>query len=84
MRLSKRYAALVVLVPATVALLLTTRPWVVGESRDVLSAGTTEVTGGRIIRAVSGVVLVLAAAGAAALTILVVLRPVDAVSAAVA
>ena len=32
----------------------------------------------------SGVVLVLAAAGAAALTLLVVLRPVDAVSAAVA
>ncbi len=86
----------------------TTRPWVVGESRDVLSAGTTEVTGsaaapgvvglvvvtvvallglmtgGRIIRAVSGVVLVLAAAGATALTLLVALRPVDAVSAAVA
>ncbi len=97
-----------VLVPAALALLLTTRPWVVGESRDVLSAGTTEVTGGaaapgvvglvvvavvallglmtggRIIRAVSGVVLVLAAAGAAALTLLVALRPVDAVSAAVA
>ncbi len=108
MRLSKRYAALVVLVPAALALLLTTRPWVVGESRDVLSAGTTEVTGGaaapgvvglvvvtvvallglmtggRLIRAVSGVVLVVAAAGATALTLLVVLRPVDAVSAAVA
>jgi hypothetical protein len=108
MTLSKRYAALVVLVPAALALLLTTRPWVVGEARDVLSAGTTEVTGGaaapgvvglvvvtvvallglmtggRIIRAVSGVVLVLAAAGAAALTLLVALRPVDAVSAAVA
>jgi Tryptophan-associated transmembrane protein (Trp_oprn_chp) len=107
-RLSKRYAALVVLVPAALALLVTTRPWVVGESRDVLSAGTTEVTGGaaapgvvglvvvavvallglmtggRIIRAVSGVVLVVAAAGATALTLLVVLRPVDAVSAAVA
>ena len=108
MRLSKRYAALAVLVPAALALLLTTRPWVVGESRDVLSVGTTEVTGGaaapgvvglvvvtvvallglmtggRIIRAVSGVVLVLAAAGATALTLLVVLRPVDAVSSAVA
>ena len=108
MRLSKRYAALVVLVPAAVALLLTTRPWAVGESRDVLAAGTTEVTGGaaapgvvglvvvtvvallglmtggRVIRAVSGVVLVLAAAGATALTLLVVLRPVDAVSSAVA
>ena len=108
MRLSKRYAALAVLVPAAVALLLTTRPWAVGESRDVLSAGTTEVTGGaaapgvvglvvvtvvallglmtggRIIRAISGVVLVLAAAGATALTLLVVLRPVDAVSSAVA
>ncbi|TQM58288.1 Trp biosynthesis-associated membrane protein [Humibacillus xanthopallidus] len=108
MTLSKRYAALAVLVPAALALLLTTRPWAVGESRDVLSAGTTEVTGGaaapgvvglvvvtvvallglmtggRIIRAVSAVVLVLAAAGAAALTLLVVLRPVDAVSAAVA
>ena len=108
MTLSKRYAALVVLVPAALALLLTTRPWVVGESRDVLSAGTTEVsggaaapgvvglvvvtvvallglmTGGRIIRAVSGVVLVAAAAGATALTLLVVLRPVDAVAAAVA
>ena len=108
MRLSKRYAALVVLVPAALALLLTTRPWVVGESRDVLSAGTTEVTGGaaapgvvglvvvtvvallglmtggRLIRGVSGVVLVVAAAGATALTLLVVLRPVDAVSAAVA
>ena len=108
MRLSKRYAALTVLVPAALALLLTTRPWVVGESRDVLSVGTTEVTGGaaapgvvglvvvtvvallglmtggRIIRAVSGVVLVLAAAGATALTLLVVLRPVDAVSSAVA
>jgi hypothetical protein len=108
MRLSKRYAALVVLVPAVLALLLTTRPWVVGEARDVLSAGTTEVTGGaaapgvvglvvvtvvallglmtggRIIRAISGIVLVLAAAGAAALTLLVALRPVDAVAAAVA
>jgi hypothetical protein len=108
MTLSKRYAALVVLVPAALALLLATRPWVVGESRDVLSAGTTEVaggaaapgvvglvvvtvlallglmTGGRVIRAVSGVVIVLAAAGTAALTLLVALRPVDAVSAAVA
>ena len=108
MRLSKRYAALVVLVPAALVLLLTTQPWVVGEARDVLSAGTTEVTGGaaapgvvglvvvtvvallglmtggRIIRAVSGVVLVLAAAGAAALTLVVALRPVDAVAAAVA
>ena len=108
MRLSKRYAALVVLVPAALVLLLTTQPWVVGEARDVLSAGTTEVTGGaaapgvvglvlvtvvallglmtggRIIRAVSGVVLVLAAVGAAALTLLVTLRPVDAVAAAVA
>jgi hypothetical protein len=108
MTLSKRYAALAVLVPAALALLLTTRPWAVGEARDVLSAGTTEVTGGaaapgvvglvavtvvallglmtggRVIRAVSGVVIVLAAAGAAAITLLVVLRPVDAVSAAVA
>ena len=96
---SKRYAVLAVLVPAGLALLLTTRPWAVGEARDVLSAGTTEVTGGaaapgvvglvavtvvallglmtggRVIRAVSGVVLVLAAAGAAALTLLVALRP---------
>ncbi|HET7799017.1 MAG TPA: Trp biosynthesis-associated membrane protein [Humibacillus xanthopallidus] len=108
MTLSKRYAALVVLVPAALALLLTTRPWAVGEARDVLSAGSTEVTGGaaapgvvglvvvtvlallglmtggRVIRAVSGVVIVLAAAGAAALTLLVAFRPVDAVSAAVA
>jgi hypothetical protein len=95
-------------VPAGLALLLTTRPWVVGEARDVLSAGSTEVTGGaaapgvvgllavtvvallglmtggRVIRTVSGIVLVLAAVGAAALTLLVALRPVDAVSAAVA
>ncbi len=108
MRLSKRYAALVVLVPAALLLLATTRPWVVGEARDVLSSGTTEVTGGaaapgvvglvvvvivallglmtggRVIKAVTGVVLVLAAGGALALTALVVLRPVDAVAAAVA
>jgi len=108
MTLSKRYAALVVLVPAALSLLLTTRPWAVGEARDVLSAGTTEVTGGaaapgvvglvvvtvlallglmtggRVIRAVSNVVIVLAAAGSVVLTLLVVLRPVEAVSAAVA
>jgi hypothetical protein len=107
-RLAKRYAVLAVLLPAAVTLLLTTRTWVVGEARDVLSAGTTSVsggeaapgvvglvvvtvvgvlgllTGGRIIRAVSGVVLVLAALGAAVVSLLVALRPVDTVSAAVA
>jgi hypothetical protein len=57
-RLSKRYAALVVLVPAALALLVTTRPWVVGESRDVLSAGTTEVTGGAAAPGVVGLVVV--------------------------
>ena len=91
MRLSKPYAVLAVLLPAAVTLLLTTRTWVVGEARDVLSAVVVTVvavlgllTGGRIIRAVSGAVLVLAALGAAAITLLVALRPVDAVSAAVA
>jgi hypothetical protein len=108
MRLSKRLAALAVLVPAALLLGLSTLPWARGEARDVLAHGLTEVTGGqaapgipglaavcavgllglltggRVIRAVSAVAMVLASLGALAFTVLVALRPVDAVAGAVA
>ncbi|EWT02904.1 Trp biosynthesis associated, transmembrane protein, Oprn/Chp [Intrasporangium oryzae NRRL B-24470] len=108
MRLDKRRAALAVLVPALLLLGLSTRPWAVGEAKDVLSMGATQVsggaaapgvvgltvvtivallglmTGGRVIRAVSGTVLVIAAFGALVLTLLPALRPVQTVADAVA
>ncbi|GAB3882820.1 Trp biosynthesis-associated membrane protein [Terrabacter terrigena] len=106
--LDKKWATLVVLVPAVLLLGLTTRTWASGESRDVLSRAVTEVsggaaapgvvglcavcvvallglmTGGRVIRAISAGVLVLAALGAALMTLFVALRPVTTVADAVA
>ena len=108
MTLDKKRAALAVLVPAVLLIGLSTLTWASGESKDVLSRGIVDVsggsaapgivglaavcivallglmTGGRIIRSVSAVVLVLASLGTVVLTLLVALRPVDTVADAVA
>ncbi len=52
--LDKKRATLVVLVPAALLLVLTTRTWARGESRDVLSRAVTEVTGGAAAPGVVG------------------------------
>ena len=52
--LDKKRATLVVLVPAALLLVLTTRTWASGESRDVLSRAVTEVTGGAAAPGVVG------------------------------
>lgn len=62
MRLDKRRAAAAVLVPAGALLALTTQPWVSGSASDVLSQGTTDVTGGQGAPGVVGLGLVAAAA----------------------
>ncbi|HEU5144457.1 MAG TPA: Trp biosynthesis-associated membrane protein [Dermatophilaceae bacterium] len=62
MRLDKRRAAAVVLAPLSLLLGLTTQPWVTGTASDVLSTGTTEVTGGQAAPGVVGLALVAAAA----------------------
>ncbi len=62
MRLEKRQAAAVVLVPAGALLALTTQPWASGSASDVLSQGTTEVTGGQAAPGVVGLGLVAVAA----------------------
>ena len=59
-------------------------PGVAGLAAVCIVALLGLMTGGRVIRAVSAVALVLASAGAAVLTLLVVVRPVDAVAAEVA
>lgn len=108
MTATKRRAAFAVVVPAAVLAVLTTQTWVTGTANDILSRGTTEVTGnaampavlglclvsvaallalmtgGRLIRAVSAALLVLAALGALALVLLVALRPGQVAAAAVA
>ncbi len=62
MSLDKRRAAVAVLGAATLLLGLTTQPWASGTAADVLSAGTTEVTGGEAAPGVVGLALVAAAA----------------------
>lgn len=62
MRLDKRRAAAVVLAPLALLLVLTTQTWVTGTASDVLSTGTTEVTGGQAAPGVVGLALVAAAA----------------------
>ncbi len=59
-------------------------PGVVGLAVVCIVALLGLMTGGRVIRAVSATVLVLAALATLLLTVLVVLRPVDAVASAVA
>ena len=59
-------------------------PGVVGLAVVCIVALLGLMTGGRVIRAVSAAVLVVAALGTFVLTLLVVLRPVDAVATAVA
>jgi hypothetical protein len=61
-RLDKRRAAAVVLVPAALLLALTTQVWVTGTASDVLSHGTTEVTGGQAAPGVLGLGFVVVAA----------------------
>jgi hypothetical protein len=104
--LDKRRSALSVALPALAVIALSTQVWASGTTRDVLSAGAVDVTGGRaapaavglaticvvalialmtggrVIRATSAVVMVLSAAGALALTALVTLRPDDVVAGA--
>lgn len=108
MRLDKRRAAAVVLVPVALLLGLATQPWATGETSDVLSHGITSVTGseaapgviglglvavaallglmtgGRVIKAISAGVLVLASLGALVLVGLVVASPAQSVAAQVA
>lgn len=62
MRLDKRRAAAVVLVPAALLLGLTSQVWATGTASDVLSHGTTEVTGGQAAPGVVGLGLVAVAA----------------------
>jgi hypothetical protein len=62
MRLDKRRAAAVVLVPAALLLGLTTQVWARGAASDVLTHGTTEVTGGQAAPGVVGLGLVAVAA----------------------
>jgi hypothetical protein len=108
MRLDKRRAAAVVLVPAALLLGLATQAWATGETSDVLRHGSTSVTGteaapgviglalvavaallglmtgGRVIKAVSAGVLLLASLGTAVLVVLVVASPAQSVAAQVA
>jgi hypothetical protein len=56
--LSKKRAALVVLVPAGALLGLSALPWATGEARDVLAHGTTEVAGGTAAPGVPGLAAV--------------------------
>jgi len=62
----------------------TAAPGVVGLTTVCVVALLGLMTGGRIIRAVAAIVLVLASLGALAMTVLVALRPVDTVADAVA
>jgi hypothetical protein len=62
MRLDKRQASGVVLVPAAALLALTTQAWASGTASDVLSQGTTSVTGGQAAPGVVGLGLVAVAA----------------------
>jgi hypothetical protein len=62
MRVDKRRAAAVVLVPAAALLALTTQAWASGTASDVLSQGATEVTGGQAAPGVVGLGLVAVAA----------------------
>ena len=78
--LGKKRATLVVLVPAALLLVLTTRPWASGESRDVLSRAVTEVTGGA---AAPGVVGLCAVCVVALLGLMTGGRVIRAVSAGV-
>jgi hypothetical protein len=61
-RLDKRRAAVAVLVPAAALLALTTQSWASGTASDVLSHGTTAVTGGQAAPGVVGLGLVAVAA----------------------
>lgn len=62
MSLDQRRAAAVVLVPAAALLVLTTQTWASGTASDVLSHGTTDVTGGQAAPGVVGLGLVAVAA----------------------
>lgn len=62
MRLDKRRGAVAVLVPALALLALTTQPWASGVASDVLSQGTTDVTGGQAAPGIVGLGLVAVAA----------------------
>lgn len=62
MRVDKRRATGVVLVPAAALLALTTQAWASGSASDVLSQGATEVTGGQAAPGVVGLGLVAVAA----------------------
>lgn len=62
MRVDKRRAAAAVLVPAAALLVLTTQAWASGTASDVLSQGTTDVTGGQAAPGVVGLGLVAVAA----------------------
>jgi hypothetical protein len=65
---TKRRALLAVLVPVAVLAILATQTWVTGTSGDVLSHGSTDVTGNAAMPGVLGLCLVSAAALIALLT----------------
>lgn len=58
LRLDKKRAVLVVALPALVLLALTTLPWAIGTSSDVLSGGVVSVPGGRAAPGVVALVMV--------------------------
>lgn len=62
MRLDKRRAAAVVLMPAALLLLLGSQSWATGATSDVLSHGTTSVTGSEAAPGVFGLGVVAVAA----------------------
>jgi hypothetical protein len=67
-RAGKRQAALVVAVPAAVLAALSTQTWATGRANDVLSHGTTSVTGTEAMPAVIGLAIVAVAALVALMT----------------
>ncbi|MDN5795663.1 MAG: Trp biosynthesis-associated membrane protein [Intrasporangium sp.] len=64
----KRGAALLVAVPAAALAALTTQAWATGHANDVLSHGTTSVTGTEAMPAVIGLTIVAVAALVALMT----------------
>ncbi|MGN6753686.1 MAG: Trp biosynthesis-associated membrane protein [Intrasporangium sp.] len=75
----KRQAALVVAVPAAALAALSTQTWATGRANDVLSHGTTSVTGTEAMPAVIGLGIVAVAALVALMTGGPVIRAVSAV-----
>lgn len=64
----KRRAALVVALPAAALAALSTQTWATGQANDVLSHGTTSVTGTQAMPAVIGLAIVAVAALVALMT----------------